>query len=131
MNMILGATKYPTLEDRAAFLRRIDEQFATVDGIEAASTTTAPPFSGGGGRQLEIDGKANAPGERSQTVTFLSIGSRYFSAIGLKPLQGRVFTDTDQEPGHPPSSSTSVSRRCISKARTSSAGRFASKTMHQ
>jgi predicted permease len=101
MNMILGATKYPTLEDRAAFLRRIDEQFANVDGIDAASTTTAPPFSGGGGRQLEIDGKANAPGERSQTVTFLSIGSRYFTAIGLKPLQGRVLTDTDQEPGHP------------------------------
>jgi predicted permease len=101
MNMILGATKYPTLEDRAAFLRRIDEQFANVDGIEAASTTTAPPFSGGGGRQLEIDGKANAPGERSQTVTFLSIGSRYFNAIGLKPLQGRILTDTDQEPGHP------------------------------
>src|SRR5262245_1152662 len=101
MNMILGATKYPSLEDRAAFLRRIDEQFANIDGIEAASTTTAPPFSGGAGRQIEIDGKANAAGERSQFVTFLSIGSRYFNTIGIRPAQGRIFTDTDQEPGHP------------------------------
>jgi predicted permease len=101
MNMILGATKYPSLEDRAAFLRRIDEQFANIDGIEAASTTSAPPFSGGGVRQIEIDGKANAPGERSQIVTSLSIGSRYFNTIGIRPSQGRVLTDTDEEPGHP------------------------------
>jgi putative ABC transport system permease protein len=101
MQMILSARKYPTLEDRAAFLRRIDEQFATVDGIEAASTMTSPPFAGGAGRQLEIDGKANAPGERSQTVTMLSIGSRYFDALRIGPVQGRVLTDTDQEPGHP------------------------------
>jgi len=99
MNMILGATKYPTLEDRAAFLRRIDEQFANIDGIEAASTTTAPPFSGGNGRQIEIDGKASAAGERTQSVTLLSIGSRYFNTIGLRPVQGRVLTDADQEPG--------------------------------
>jgi predicted permease len=101
MQMILSARKYPSLEDRAAFLRRIDEQFATIDGIEAASTMTSPPFSGGAGRQLELDGKVNAPGERSQTVTMLSIGSRYFDALRLRPVQGRVLTDTDQEPGHP------------------------------
>src|SRR5262245_59241892 len=101
MQMILSARKYPSLEDRAAFLRRLDEQFATVDGIEAASTMTNPPLTGGAGRQLEIDGRANAPGERSQTVTMLSIGSRYFDAIGVKAVQGRVLTDADQEPGHP------------------------------
>jgi putative ABC transport system permease protein len=101
MQMILSARKYPSIEDRAAFLRRIDEQFATVDGIKAASTMTSPPFSGGFGRQLEIDGRANAPGERSQTVTMLSIGARYFDAIGVRASQGRVLTDTDQEPGHP------------------------------
>jgi len=101
MQMILSARKYPSIEDRAAFLRRIDEQFATVDGIKAASTMTSPPFSGGFGRQLEIDGRANAPGERSQTVTMLSIGARYFDAIGVRPSQGRVLTDADQEPGHP------------------------------
>jgi len=101
LQMILSARKYPSIEDRAAFLRRIDEQFATVDGIKAASTMTSPPFSGGFGRQLEIDGRANAPGERSQTVTMLSIGARYFDAIGLKASQGRVLNDADQEPGHP------------------------------
>jgi ABC-type antimicrobial peptide transport system permease subunit len=31
----------------------------------------------------------------------LSIGSRYFDAIGIKPVQGRVLIDADQEPGHP------------------------------
>jgi putative ABC transport system permease protein len=101
MQMILSARKYPTLEDRAAFLRRIDEQFATVDGVEAASTTTNFPFGGGAGRQLEIDGRANRPGERSQSVTMLSIGSRYFDTIGVRPIQGRVLNDTDQDPGHP------------------------------
>jgi len=34
-------------------------------------------------------------------VTMLSIGARYFDAIGLKASQGRVLNDADQEPGHP------------------------------
>jgi putative ABC transport system permease protein len=99
MNMILSARKYPNLEDRAAFLRRVDEQFATIENIGAASTTTNPPFSGGPARQIEIDGRANQPGQRSPTVTTLSIGARYFDTIGIKPVQGRVLTDADQEPG--------------------------------
>jgi predicted permease len=101
MQMILSARKYPSLEDRAAFLRRIDERFATVDGIEAASTMSSPPYAGGLVRQLEIDGRATTPGERSPSVTALSIGARYFDALGVRPVQGRVLTDTDQEPGHP------------------------------
>jgi len=101
MQMILSARKYPSIEDRAAFLRRIDEQFASVDGVQAASTTTSQPAVGGFVRQLEIDGRANAKGERSQSVTMLSIGARYFNTIGIRPTQGRVLNDADQEPGHP------------------------------
>ena len=44
-------------DDRAAFLRRLDERFAALDGIEVASTTTTPPFTGGDGRQIEVDGR--------------------------------------------------------------------------
>jgi predicted permease len=99
MNMILPARRYPGLEDRAAFLRRLDQQFASVDGIEAASTASSLPFSGGAGRQIEIDGRAAASVERSPVTTMLSVGARYFDTIGIRPVQGRVFTDADGEPG--------------------------------
>jgi predicted permease len=99
LNMIISARKYPTWDDRMTLLRRIDEHFATVGAIEAASTSTNPPFGGGGLRQLEIDGRSVLPGERAPSVTILSIGARYFATIGVRPLQGRVFTDADGEAG--------------------------------
>jgi predicted permease len=100
LNMIISARKYPSWDDRMALLRRIDEHFATVGAIEAASTSTNPPFGGGGLRQIEIDGRAKLPGERAPGVTMLSIGARYFDTLRVKPVQGRVFTDTDGETGH-------------------------------
>ena len=62
--MIIPATKYAGWEDRTRFLQRIDEHFATVSAIEAASTASAIPFSGGAVRRLEVDGRAATPGER-------------------------------------------------------------------
>ncbi len=99
MNMILSARKYPGLDDRTRFLRRLDEHFSSISDIEAASTTTNPPFGGGAVRQLEIDGKGALPGEQRPLVTMLSIGSRYFDTIGLRPLQGRALVDADTESG--------------------------------
>jgi putative ABC transport system permease protein len=99
LNMIVSARKYPTFDDRIALLRRIDEQFASVGAIEAASTSTNPPFGGGPTRQIEVDGRAMLPGERAPSVTMLSIGARYFNTIGVRPSQGRVFTDADGEAG--------------------------------
>ncbi len=99
MNMILSARKYPTWDDRTRFLQRLDEHFATVSDIEAASTATNVPFGGGAQRQLEIDGKTAAPGERPPLVTMLSVGSRYFDAIGVRLVQGRAFTNADGEAG--------------------------------
>jgi predicted permease len=97
--MIIPATKYAGWEDRTRFLQRIDEHFATVSQIEAASTASALPFSGGATRRLEIDGRPATPGERLPEVTMLSVGTRYFEVIGVPLLRGRAFTNEDGGPG--------------------------------
>jgi putative ABC transport system permease protein len=99
MQMILPARKYPSLEDRAAFLRQVDEHLATVPDVEAAASASAAPFSGGAGRQIEVDGERAADGETRPTVTLLSVGTRYFETIGASLAQGRAFTDADGQPG--------------------------------
>jgi putative ABC transport system permease protein len=96
--MIIPATKYAGWEDRTRFLQRIDDHFATVSAIEAASTASSIPFSGGAVRRLEVDGRAATPGERLPEVTMLSVGSRYFDVIGV-PVRGRAFTNEDGGPG--------------------------------
>jgi putative ABC transport system permease protein len=97
--MIIPARKYPGWEDRTRFLQAIDDHFASVTGIDAASTTTAIPFGGGAVRQLEVDGRAGTPGVRLPEVTMLSVGSRYFDAIGVSLIRGRPFTNADGTPG--------------------------------
>jgi putative ABC transport system permease protein len=97
--MIIPARKYPGWEDRTRFLQAIDDHFASVAGIDAASTTSAIPFGGGAVRQLEVDGRAGTPGVRLPEVTMLSVGSRYFDAIGVSLIRGRPFTNADGTPG--------------------------------
>ena len=99
MGMIIPARKYPGWEDRTRFLQAIDDRFASVAGIEAASTTTAIPFGGGSVRELEVDGRAAVPGDRLPEVTMLSVGTRYFDAIGVPLVGGRAFTNADGSPG--------------------------------
>jgi predicted permease len=98
-NMIIPATKYAGWEDRTRFLQRIDDHFATISTIEAASTASAMPFGGGAVRRLELDGRAATPGERLPEVTMLSVGTRYFDVIGVRLLRGRAFTNEDGGPG--------------------------------
>ncbi|MEO8257730.1 MAG: ABC transporter permease [Acidobacteriota bacterium] len=98
-NMIIPARKYPGWEDRTRFLQAIDDHFGSVAGIDAASTTSAMPFGGGAVRQLEVDGRAGTPGVRLPEVTMLSVGARYFDAIGVSLIRGRPFTNADGTPG--------------------------------
>jgi len=93
--MIIPARKYPGWEDRTRFLQAIDDRFASTAGIEAASTASAIPFSGGALRQIEVDGRAATAGDRLPEVTMVSVGSRYFDAIGVSLVRGRAFTSED------------------------------------
>ena len=99
MQMILPVRKYPTTESRTTFMEQAEERLSAAADIEAVSTATNLPGGGGGWRQLEFAGRPDVAENERPTVTLLSVGSRYFDAIGVAVVQGRAFTESDGLPG--------------------------------
>jgi putative ABC transport system permease protein len=98
--MILPARKYPSLDARTAFLRRVDERLNTIGDVEAGTTSSNLPLFGGYPRQIMIDGNTPTPGETPSLVTMVSIGPRYFDTLGILPIRGRPIDPQDGTPGH-------------------------------
>jgi putative ABC transport system permease protein len=99
MGFILPARKYPQPEMRKEFLRRVEERFNSLGDVVGASTTSNPPLFGGTPRQLWIDGRPAQAGDTPKTVTMLSVGPRYFDALGVSLLRGRPLDQNDGTPG--------------------------------
>ena len=99
MQMILPVRKYPTTESRTTFMAQAEERLSAAADIEAVSTATNLPGGGGGTRQLEFAGRPDVAENERPVVTLLSVGSRYFDAIGAPVVQGRAFTESDGLPG--------------------------------
>jgi putative ABC transport system permease protein len=99
MNMILPVRKYPSVEARTTFMAQMEERLSAAADIEAVSTATSLPGTGGGARQVEFAGRPDVADSERPTVTLLSIGPRYFDVIGARLVQGRAFTDADGLPG--------------------------------
>jgi predicted permease len=99
MTFILPTRKYTSQQMRTDFLRRMEERLNTIGAVVGASIATSQPLSGGTARQLAIDGKPAPPGEKPQMVTMLSVGPRYFDALGVTLVRGRPFDANDGTPG--------------------------------
>jgi putative ABC transport system permease protein len=99
MQMILPVRRYPTPESRTRFMAQVEERLSAAADVEAVSTATNLPGLGGGTRRLEFAGRQEVPENERPVVTMLSVGSRYFDAIGTRVVQGRAFTEADGRPG--------------------------------
>jgi len=71
-----------------------------VSAIQASAVTSNLPMFGGFLRQLTIEGRPQRSGERPPEVTVVSVGARYFEALGMRVIRGRPFDDSDGTPGH-------------------------------
>src|SRR5262245_11411317 len=100
MNLQLPERKYPTPEQRAAFYQRLDDRLGAISTIRAGTIATNPPFSGGAGLRLTVEGRPTPAGEQPPRVTRVMVGPRYFDTIGVRLVRGRAFGDTDGTTGH-------------------------------
>jgi putative ABC transport system permease protein len=110
MRLALPLTKYPRAAPRAALFQRLEERLRGINTIQAAALTSAPPMFGGFLRQMSIDGRPIAAGERAPEVTVVSVSAGYFDTLGVRLIRGRTFTDADGTPGH---ESTVVNQRFV------------------
>jgi putative ABC transport system permease protein len=100
MRLSLPLMKYPKPEPRTALYQHIEERLRGISAIQASGITTNPPLFGGLLRQLAVDGRSVATGERPPEVTMVSISAGYFDTLGVRVVRGRNLDDTDGLPGH-------------------------------
>src|SRR5438093_2554362 len=62
MNLQLPDRKYPTPDQRAAFYQRLDERLGAITTIRGGTIATNPPFSGGAGLRLTVEGRPTPAG---------------------------------------------------------------------
>jgi predicted permease len=100
MGIRLSGRKYSTQESRRAFYDKVEERLGAIGQISSATIASNVPLSYGYIRFLSIEGRPTPAGDVPPTVTYITIGSRYFETLGLRMLRGRTFAPIDGTPGH-------------------------------
>jgi putative ABC transport system permease protein len=94
-SITLPPARYRTPDQRSGFYRQLHERLSAIGGVSAAAVATVLPMGGATPRQLAIDGREPAAGDKPPTVWTVTVSPPYFAAIGLHVLRGRAFDDRD------------------------------------
>ncbi|HEV2801706.1 MAG TPA: ABC transporter permease [Pyrinomonadaceae bacterium] len=97
--------QYPSPPQQAAFFEQSLERITSLPGVEAAGAASAPPFIGEGSIEIEsdftIEGKEAPAPDQAPTAYHTVVTSGYFSALGIKLVEGRFFDKFDHAGGAP------------------------------
>jgi putative ABC transport system permease protein len=95
MRIYLPAGRYEKDEAMSARVEDVARRLETIPGVEAVSASNNIPLSGGGGDgPVAVEGRSFPRGEEPD-IFWTGVGPHFLSAIGLKPLSGRSFTDAE------------------------------------
>lgn len=96
----LSGAKYPNADARRAFYDNFAPRLAAIPGAQAvAFSTSVPPF-GSNRRGFELEGgPVRKPDEQAAQVSTVTISPAFFDAAGVQLRRGRVFHETDGNPG--------------------------------
>jgi predicted permease len=98
----LPGRQYETDAKQIAFLRSALNHLAAAPGVESAAAAVPIPFSGfGGSASFDIEGRVLPPGDPGPHGDVRQVSPRYFDAMGIHLMRGRVFTDQDTKEGQP------------------------------
>lgn len=81
-----------------AFYREVLQRIQAVPGVKSAGMANNLPFTGFH-TSLEFPGPPNAPEGPGRTVLGRSVSPGYFQAMGVRMLEGRDFTEAENQNG--------------------------------
>jgi putative ABC transport system permease protein len=98
----LPDTKYPDPARQTAFVSELEARLAAIPGVRAVGAVNFLPLTGMDAATsfVPLDRPAPAPGQ--EPVAAIRIADpRYFDAMRVRLLRGRMFTDADREKALP------------------------------
>jgi putative ABC transport system permease protein len=98
--LALPATMY-TPERRHQLLRQIIDRLEGMPGVQDVAFTSELPLTPGGSTSAFTIQSPYGTGTISAQASPRIVSARYFSALGLRGVHGRVFTDADTETSQP------------------------------
>ena len=99
MGVRLPSARYPTPEARSVFYEETEALLSRIAGIDAFTLASVNPLRSGYVRSLALDGRPADLDVEPPRVTYVTVGSDYFTTLGLPILRGRTFTRLDGTAG--------------------------------
>jgi predicted permease len=93
---VLGQQKYRTVQDRYAFVKRLESGLRRLPGVSAVAVADElPPLTAGIAimyGSISVDGRPPSGQGPGGTVNLRHITPEYFRALGIEMVRGRPFT---------------------------------------
>lgn len=101
MEVTLPAQKFASSDRRSEFYRQLDDRIGRMPGLALATVASSRPFTGALSRTLTFADRQPAAGDAARPVAVVAAGPRYFDALQVPAVRGRLFTPLDGAPGQP------------------------------
>lgn len=91
----LDQTRYGDDSHQLLFVRSLIRSLQQIPGIEDAAVASGLPAVNPGKVLIHIEGEPKLPANEERSALDAVVTFEYFAAVGLPPLRGRTFTETD------------------------------------
>lgn len=97
----LPVADYPLPAQKIAFERSLLERVRALPGVASAAVSDFPPFAGGIGSHIEIEGQAQSLDKSTEVVYQTFSSSGYFETLQIPLLKGRRLSSHDDLSSRP------------------------------